>query len=105
MPGGGTLTGAGAIAGATGETTLTEGTGFTVGAAKGAAAVGVAPQYVQNIAWGWISLPHTGQLIIFHFPLHELDNGLLILVTFVFKYNVYVASCVYSFLTSNLILH
>ena len=69
MPGGGTLTGAGAIAGATGETTLTEGTGFTVGAAtkgveKGVEPVKGVPQYMQNMDWGWISLPHIGQVTI-----------------------------------------
>jgi hypothetical protein len=56
MPGGGTRTGAAVGAGAPGLTTLTEGTGFTVGAAVGAA--NDVPQLEQKVASSLFVAPH-----------------------------------------------
>jgi len=83
MPGGGTLTGAGAIAGATGETTLTEGTGFTVGAAKGAAAVRDAPHAEQKAASSLLLAPQVGHFFtIFNFPPLSFYNPILLFNSF-----------------------
>jgi len=59
MPGGGTLT---AVEGAVGLTTLTEGTGFTVGAAKD------APQLEQKVASSLFDAAHCGQDLTIIFP-------------------------------------
>lgn len=60
MPGGGMRTGPG---GATGETTLTDGTGLTVGGAANE-----APQLAQKFASSLLSNPHTGHFLTKFFP-------------------------------------